>query len=67
MSATSTVVAFQTGHFLAMPFAALFALGYLYVAVRVAREQLAVLGSVAPAPLADGSEASEVPTVANAA
>jgi hypothetical protein len=70
VSATSAVVALQTGHYLAMPFAVLFALGYLYVAVRVAREQLAVLGSAAPAVLPQGAEAaetSEVPTVPNAA
>jgi hypothetical protein len=66
VSATSAVVAFQTGHYLAMPFAALFALGYLYVAVRVACEQLGVLGTEVPAPLAEAAEA-EVPTVPNAA
>jgi len=66
VSATSAVVAFQTGHYLAMPFAALFMLGYLYVAVLVAREQLAVSASVAPAPLAEAEEAAEV-SVPNAA
>ena len=69
ISATSTTVALQTGHYLAMPFAALFALGYLYVAVLVVREQLALGGAVAVAeapPLAETTEA-EVPTVPNAA
>ena len=59
-------MAFQTGHYLAMPFAALFSLGYLYVAVRVTREQLAVLGSVTQAELTEGAD-DDVPTVANAA
>jgi hypothetical protein len=66
VSATSAVVAAQTGHYLAMPFAALFSFGYLYVAVLVAREQLAVFGSVTPAPLSEPSEAADV-SVPNAA
>jgi hypothetical protein len=67
VSATSAVMAFQTGHYLAMPFAALFAAGYLYVAVLVAREQLVLSGSVAPSPISASREAAEVPTVPNAA
>jgi glycosyltransferase involved in cell wall biosynthesis len=66
VSATSTVIAFQTGHFLAMPFAALFTAGYLYVAVLVVREQLAAFGTVASAP-PEPSSASDASTVANAA
>jgi hypothetical protein len=66
VSATSAVVAFQTGHYLAMPFAALFSVGYLYVAVLVAKEQLAV-GAVASAPVPETAETADVPTVANAA
>ena len=65
VSATSAVVAFQTGHYLAMPFAALFALGYLYVTATVAREQLAVVASVTP--LAEPVEAADAPSVPNAA
>jgi hypothetical protein len=67
VSGTSAVVAFQTGHYLAMPFAALFSAGYLYVTVLVASEQLAVVGAVTPAPLADSNDAADVPTVPNAA
>ncbi|HEX6274762.1 MAG TPA: glycosyltransferase [Polyangiaceae bacterium] len=67
VSATSAVVAFQTGHYLAMPFAALFSAGYLYVAVMVAREQLAFAGAAAPVPVSESTEAAEVPTVPNAA
>lgn len=67
VSATSTIVAFQTGHYLAMPFAALFCAGYLYVAVLVAREQLAVTGATAPASLPERNDAADVPTVPNAA
>jgi glycosyltransferase involved in cell wall biosynthesis len=66
VSATSAVMAFQTGHYLAMPFAALFSAGYLYVALLVVREQL-VVGSAVPAPVAEPSDAAEVPTVPNAA
>jgi hypothetical protein len=66
VAATSAVVAFQTGHYLAMPFAALFALGYLYVAVLVAHEQLAVVAEVTPAQLAE-AETAEVPSIPNAA
>jgi hypothetical protein len=67
VSATSAAVALQTGHYLAMPFAALFALGYLYVAVLVVREQLALGAAVTPAPLGGATEPAEVPTVPNAA
>jgi hypothetical protein len=40
VSATSVVAAFQTQHYLAMPFAVLFTVGYGYVAALVVREQL---------------------------
>jgi cellulose synthase/poly-beta-1,6-N-acetylglucosamine synthase-like glycosyltransferase len=65
VSATSVVAAYGTGHFIAMPFALLFTLGYGYVAALVLQEQL---GRAAPA-LAPESlgEPAEVPTVANAA
>jgi hypothetical protein len=66
VSATSVVAAVETGHWLAMPFAGLFMLGYGYVAALVVREQLgrpvaAVADSVPPEVPAD------VPSVANAA
>jgi hypothetical protein len=67
VAATSAVVAFQTGHYLAMPFAALFALGYLYVAVLVVKEQLGLVGGAAGAPLPENTETAEAPSLPNAA
>ena len=64
ISAASVVAASQTGHFLALPFAFLFATGYLGVAGLVMKEQLAAGAVVSPAPL---PAASDVPTIANAA
>jgi cellulose synthase/poly-beta-1,6-N-acetylglucosamine synthase-like glycosyltransferase len=40
LSAASVVVAVQTNHWVALPFAGLFMVGYLYVAVRLVGEQL---------------------------
>jgi hypothetical protein len=67
ISAGSVVAAYSTAHYLAMPFAVLFTLGYGYVAVNVVAERLEgparALGpgdSVRP-------PAPEVPSVANAA
>jgi cellulose synthase/poly-beta-1,6-N-acetylglucosamine synthase-like glycosyltransferase len=67
VSATSAVAAFATGHYIAMPFAVLFTLGYGYVATLVIREQFE-----APAPALGPADsvrppAPEVPSVANAA
>ncbi|HEX5098478.1 MAG TPA: glycosyltransferase [Polyangiaceae bacterium] len=64
LSSLSVLAAIETGHWLAMPFAALFALGYGTVAVMVVREQsqrpaLAEPESVRPP--------ADVPSVANAA
>ncbi len=65
VSATSVVVAAKTGHYLAMPFAALFTMGYGYVAALVLREQLE-----RPVPelvAAELDTPADVPSVANAA
>ncbi|KYG09303.1 glycosyltransferase [Sorangium cellulosum] len=40
LSCGAVVASIQTGHYFATPFAVLFAVGYLYVAVLVAREQI---------------------------
>lgn len=42
ISAASVVVAVQTDHWVALPFASLFMLGYFYVAIRLVTEQLVV-------------------------
>jgi len=64
ISTASVVAAAETGHWLALPFAVLFALGYGFVAALVVREQLArpmvVEAESVPPP-------AEVPSVANAA
>jgi cellulose synthase/poly-beta-1,6-N-acetylglucosamine synthase-like glycosyltransferase len=64
VSATSVVAAVKTDHWLALPFAGLFALGYGYVATLVMREQFA-----RPAVLEADSipPAADVPSIANAA
>ena len=67
VSATSVVAAYQTGHFIAMPFALLFTLGYGYVAALVLKEQLGRPAVPALAPESVRPAAAEVPTVANAA
>ncbi|HEY3499370.1 MAG TPA: glycosyltransferase [Polyangiaceae bacterium] len=65
VSLTSAVAAYETAHYIAMPFALLFTLGYGYVAALVLREQL---GRPAPASVpASLAETAEVPTIANAA
>ena len=65
VSVASVVAAAQTGHWLALPFACLFALGYGYVAALVVREQL---GRPVVAAEADSLRApAEVPGIANAA
>jgi cellulose synthase/poly-beta-1,6-N-acetylglucosamine synthase-like glycosyltransferase len=64
VSVTSVVAAIKTDHWLALPFAGLFALGYGYVAALVVREQLArpvVVEADSVRPPAD------VPSIANAA
>jgi cellulose synthase/poly-beta-1,6-N-acetylglucosamine synthase-like glycosyltransferase len=68
VSATSAVAAYTTGHYIAMPFAILFTLGYGYVAALVMREQIGRSApALAPESVPPGREAAEVPTVANAA
>jgi len=65
VSSASVVAAATTGHYLALPFAALFTLGYGYVAVLVVREQLD-----APAPALGAGDSVRPPadaSVANAA
>ncbi|HWA73629.1 MAG TPA: glycosyltransferase [Polyangiaceae bacterium] len=61
VSASSVVAALMTGHWLAAPFAALFAAGYSYVAVLVVREQFlgapARSASLAPAEAGAGEMA----------
>jgi len=52
LSAASVVVAVQTDHWVALPFAGLFMLGYFYVAVRLITEQL-VVRQVAQLPAED--------------
>ena len=42
LSAASVVAAIQTNHWVALPFASLFMVGYLYVAIRLVSEQLQV-------------------------
>ncbi len=72
ISAASVVAAFETGHWFALPFAALFMLGYGYVSTLVVTEQMsrrreadAIRGPVESGEaLVDGAEA---PTVARAA
>jgi hypothetical protein len=56
VSATSVVAAYMTGHYIAMPFALLFTLGYGYVAALVMLEQL---GRSAPARAPDAAAAAE--------
>ena len=53
LSSTSVVVAVQTNHWFALPFAALFAAGYFYVAGRLIAEQAQARRQVF-APVADG-------------
>ena len=65
VSSASVVAAVETGHYIALPFAMLFTLGYGYVATLVVREQLARPAS-ASAPESIRPEA-DVSTVANAA
>jgi len=65
VSSASVVAAATTGHYLALPFAALFTLGYGYVAVLIVREQLE-----APAPALGAPDSVRPPadaSVANAA
>jgi hypothetical protein len=64
VSLTSVVAAAQTDHWLALPFAGLFALGYGAVAVLVLREQAARPVLAEPVSVAPPAE---VPGVANAA
>jgi hypothetical protein len=68
VSATSVVAAFMTAHYIAMPFAVLFTLGYGYVAALVVREQIGRSApALAPESVRPAGESAEVPTVANAA
>jgi cellulose synthase/poly-beta-1,6-N-acetylglucosamine synthase-like glycosyltransferase len=64
ISVTSVVAAAETGHWLALPFAGLFALGYGGVAVLVLREQAARPALAEPVSV---SPPADVPGVANAA
>ena len=68
VSAASVVAALETGHWFATPFATLFTLGYVYVAVRVAAEQTVSRKRVAPVlHSVSGKESVETTTVARAA
>jgi cellulose synthase/poly-beta-1,6-N-acetylglucosamine synthase-like glycosyltransferase len=64
VSAASVVAAFQTEHYLALPFAVLFTVGYGYVATLVVREQL---GRPALAAAPDSIRPPADASVANAA
>jgi cellulose synthase/poly-beta-1,6-N-acetylglucosamine synthase-like glycosyltransferase len=63
ISLASIVAAFETGHWLALPFTCLFALGYGYVAALVVKEQLGRPVVAAPESVRPPADAS----VANAA
>ncbi len=63
ISLASIVAAFETGHWLALPFTCLFALGYGYVAALVVKEQLGRPVAAAPESVRPPADAS----VANAA
>ena len=68
VSAASVVAALETGHWFATPFATLFMLGYVYVAVRVAAEQTVSRKRVAPLlHSVRGKESVETTSVARAA
>jgi hypothetical protein len=60
VSVTSVVVASQTGHWLALPFAGLFALGYGFVATLVVREQLARPVALEPESVRPPADASSI-------
>ncbi|MDI3289835.1 cellulose synthase family protein [Polyangium sp. 15x6] len=64
LSFGSTVASIQTGHYFATPFAALFTIGYGYVAMLVAHEQSARRRETAPMLLATPSERPSEPTAA---
>jgi glycosyltransferase involved in cell wall biosynthesis len=64
VSSASVVAAVDTGHFLALPFACLFALGYGYVATLVVREQLGRPVVAVPESVRPPAEAT---SIANAA
>jgi cellulose synthase/poly-beta-1,6-N-acetylglucosamine synthase-like glycosyltransferase len=65
VSAASVVAAVETGHYIALPFAMLFTLGYGYVAALVVREQLARPASASAAESVRPE--ADVTTIANAA
>ncbi|MDI1431979.1 cellulose synthase family protein [Polyangium sorediatum] len=64
LSFGSTVASIQTGHYFATPFAALFTIGYGYVAMLVAHEQSTRRREAAPMLLAASSERPSEPTAA---
>ncbi|APR84409.1 Glycosyltransferase [Minicystis rosea] len=53
LSFASTVASIETGHYFATPFAMLFTIGYGYVSIMLAREQVARRQAVAAAPALD--------------
>lgn len=72
ISAASVAAAFETGHWFALPFAALFMLGYAYVSTLVVTEQMSRRREVESirAPVESGEtlvEGAEAPSVARAA
>ena len=64
LSFGSTVASIQTGHYFATPFAALFTIGYGYVAMLVAHEQSTRRREAAPMLLGASSERPSEPTAA---
>ncbi|HEY5956802.1 MAG TPA: hypothetical protein VIV60_09630, partial [Polyangiaceae bacterium] len=61
LSLLSVLVAFQTNHWFAIPFAGLFAWGYGYVASRVAYEQFqARRDSLAPGPTSTATNVGQL-------
>jgi len=66
LSFGSTVASIQTGHYFATPFAALFTIGYGYVAMLVAHEQSTRRREAAPMLLAASSERPSEPTATTA-